>query len=67
MEDKQKELSITMWRGTPQKLMTWKKVGEAIGNEDTKISDKNKTPKDQIPVSMEKLEKELANMRSHDR
>ena len=55
MEDKQKELSITMWTDT-QKLATWKKdIWETIGNERTKILNKN-----QIPVNLDKREKELA-------
>ena len=64
MEDKQKELSITMWTDT-QKLATWKKdIWKTIWNvwnEGTKSVDKN-----QIPVSMDKREKELAKQRSHD-
>lgn len=61
MEDKQKELSITMWTDT-QKLATWKKdIWETIGNERTKILNKN-----QIPVNLDKREKELAKERSHD-
>jgi len=61
MEDQQKELSITMWTDT-QKLATWKKdIWETIWNEGTKILNKN-----QIPVSMDKREKELAKKRSHE-
>lgn len=61
MENQQKELSITMWTDT-QKLATWKKdIWETIWNEGTKILNKN-----QIPVSMDKREKELAKKRSHE-
>ena len=61
MEDQQKELSITMWTDT-QKLATWKKdIWETIWSEGTKILNKN-----QIPISMDKREKELAKERSHD-
>ena len=50
-----------MWTDT-KKLATWKKdIWETIANEGTKILDKN-----QIPVSMDKREKELAKERSHD-
>ena len=58
MEDKQKELSITMWTD----LATWKKdIWEAIWNEWTKNLTKN-----QIPVSLDKREKEIAEKRKHD-
>ena len=62
MEDKQKELSINMWTDT-KKLATWKQdIWKTIGNEWTKTLDKN-----QIPVSMDKREKELAKKRSYDK
>ena len=58
MEDKQKELSITMWTD----LATWKKdIWETIWNEWTKNLTKN-----QIPVSLDKREKEIAEKRKHD-
>lgn len=61
MGDQQKELSKTMSTDTT-KLATWKKdIWKTIANEGTKILDKN-----QIPVSMDKWEKELAKERSHD-
>jgi len=61
MENKQKELSITMWTDT-KKLATWKKdIWETIKNDGTKILNKN-----QIPLNMDKREKELAKKRSHE-
>lgn len=62
MDDQQKQLSKTIWADTT-KLATWKQdIWKTIGNEGTKTLDKN-----QIPVSMDKREKELAKKRSYDR
>lgn len=61
MDDQKKELSVTMWADT-KKLAVWKEdLSATIWNEWSKILDKN-----QIPISMDKREKELAKKRSHE-
>ena len=61
MSDQKKELSVTMWTDT-KKLAVWKEdLSATIWNEWSKILDKN-----QIPVSLDKREKELAKERSND-
>lgn len=61
MDDQKKELSVTMGTDT-KKLAVWKEdLSATIWNEWSKILDKN-----QIPISMDKREKELAKKRSHD-
>lgn len=65
MGDQQKELSKTMLTDTT-KLATWKndiwKTIWNVWNEGSKSLDKN-----QIPVSMDKREKELAKKRGYDK
>ena len=61
MDDQKKELSVTMGTDT-KKLAVWKEdLSATIWNEWSKILDKN-----QIPISMDKREKELAKKRSHN-
>ena len=61
MDDQKKELSVTMWTDT-KKLAVWKKdLSATIGNEWYKILDKN-----QIPISLDKWEKELSKKRQHE-
>lgn len=61
MEDQKKELSATIWTDT-KKLAVWKKdISETIWNEWSKILDKN-----QIPISMDKREKDLAKKRNYE-
>ena len=58
MEEQKKELSATMWTDT-KKLAVWKEdLSATIWNEWSKILDKN-----QIPISLDKREKELAKKR----
>lgn len=61
MEEPKKELSMTIWAGTPQKLDKWKKdIWDTIGAWTIN------TTKEQITIKMEKREKEEAKKRSHD-
>lgn len=61
MEEQKKELSATMWTDT-KKLAMWKEdLSATIWSEWSKILDKN-----QIPISLDKREKDLAKQRSHD-
>lgn len=58
MGDQKKELSDTIWTDT-KKLSVWKKdLSETISNEWSKILDKN-----QIPISLDRWEKDLAKKR----
>lgn len=58
MDDQKKELSATIWTDT-KKLAVWKEdLSATIWNEWSKILDKN-----QIPISLDKREKELAKNR----
>jgi hypothetical protein len=58
MDDQKKELSATIWTDT-KKLAVWKEdISATIWNEWSKILDKN-----QIPISLDKREKELAKKR----
>jgi len=61
MDDQKKELSATMWTDT-KKLAVWKnEISAAIWKEPTKSYDKN-----QIPVSLDKREKEVVSKRASD-
>lgn len=61
MDDQKKELSVTMWTDT-KKLAVWKnEISAAIWKESTKSYDKN-----QIPVSLDKREKEVVSKRASD-
>ena len=61
MADQTQELSKTIWTDTT-KLAVWKQdISVAIWNDWSKVLDKN-----QIPVSLDKWEKELMKKRSHD-
>lgn len=61
MDDQKKELSVTMWTDT-KKLAVWKSdISATIWNESTKALDKN-----QIPLSLDKREKEVVNKRASD-
>lgn len=61
MEEQKKELSATIWTDT-KKLAVWKEdISATIWNEWSKILDKN-----QIPISLDKREKDLAKKRSSE-
>ena len=61
MDDQKKELSATMWTDT-KKLAVWKSdISATIWNESTKTFDKN-----QIPLSLNKREKEVVKKRVND-
>lgn len=61
MDDQKKELSATIWTDT-KKLAVWKEdISATIWNEWSKILDKN-----QIPISLDKREKDLAQKRSSE-
>ena len=61
MDDQKKELSATI-RTDTKKLAVWKEdISATIWNEWSKILDKN-----QIPISLDKREKDLAKKRSSE-
>ena len=60
MDDQKKELSVTMWTDT-KKLAVWKNDISATIWESTKSLDKN-----QIPLSLDKREKEVVSKRASD-
>ena len=61
MDDQKKELSATIWTDT-KKLAVWKEdISATIWNEWSKILDKN-----QIPISLDKREKDLTKKRSSE-
>lgn len=61
MDDQKKELSATMWTDT-KKLAVWKDdISVTIWNENTKNLDK-----DQIPMSLDKREKQVVAKRASD-
>lgn len=58
MEEHKKELSVTMWTDTKKLAVGKEDISATIWNEWSKVLDK-----DQIPISMDKREKELAQER----
>jgi len=62
MDDQQKEISQAIWTDTTKltigQKMGQNDIGKTISNEGTKILDKN-----QIPVNLDKREKQLAKER----
>ena len=61
MADQKKELSKTIWTDTKKLAVGTQDISATIWNDWSKILDKN-----QIPISLDKREKELAKERSND-
>ncbi len=61
MEEQKKELSATMATDTNKMKIWQKELGNAISNDWS-----NNLAKNQIPISMDKREKQLAKNRNHE-